>query len=1282
MTSNLSLPALHAPSGCAAALVPWRSPAGPRLTVVAKLTFSLAEGAALQQLPMLELVARDVHVERSPLRSLEDAAELAPAVPRAEIVVVGSAYAAQGLSAPAVTVELQVARGDVLLRKRAHVLGDRPAHGQPPQPFKSMPIAWERAAKGELNPIGVGPGTSAPNWIDPQDPARPVGLGPIPSLWPARRARRGDLKLKEGEPLDIPAGFDWTYFQCAPDDQQLDRLVGDEWLALDRLHPVLPRLAFQLPGRHLLARLVQASGTPLTSVELALDRVVVDTNRQRVTLLHRGAMAVDWTALSEGRAEVGIGLLGQPIAFPDAKDPATLRSAPVVAAPSVPMTGATVMANPEDVARPAVPFRGPAARDRPPLAFPVPTSSLTRPVPTTSSPRSPATMIHTGAPPPAAPATPFEAPAKPAGAPAPALPFAVPPSPLRPAPPSFVAPPPSPATAPIFEENDDPLGRTRMVDLSAAAPAATPFAPQADAPRAPQRSAPLEGLPFQADAPAEAPPQPVTAAPPAAESKRRGEKIPMRTDAPMQVANITWQLAPPQEQLIVIVKASFVLTSDAQAPLSDEPALPVGDVFADDELDGALVHASDFAVLKTRVDLLVEGHAYAPEGKPTTAMQVAVRLRGEKVRYERLLVVFGDRTWGRQMVALAPTDPAPFTAIPLSWERAFGGAGHRDNPAGVGFRGARAKDGAPRLPNFEIPSKLIKGPDDAPQPAGLGPIHPLWPARWGLIGTYDKAWFKTRWPYFAPDLDPGFFQAAPPAQQLDALDGDEEYELMGLHPTRGSLRGRLPAARARAFAQMTTAAGGAFVPIPLKLDTLTFEPDADRGHLVWRGRLDVSDDDAPEIEEIFVTMEPVRGAALTVAEAKARYEASLVEVDAPDVAPPTDVAEEPNVEALAADEEARAIEDRIAAHEAKVRAEAPDPPPGAPDPLPPVDVDAMAKVMREGGVAEEEIAELTAAMRPTTATDPPDAPPADLRAFVIARVAAGEPLGDLDLRGADLRDLDLSKQTLAGSDLTGARLDRAILAGADLGGARLERASFVGAAMPASKLDGADLTGSDLSGANLAGASLVGAEGMGARFVEADLRGCILDEATLGEGDWSRANAEGATGENVNLGGSTLDRARFVEAKLVAIRLYDCRAREAVFDRADLTNARVDSASFTACSFRDISAKDSIWERSELTTSTFQGADLVDASFAGATCLKTSFNEADLTNARLRKAKMIGATFVRANMMEAACDKVDFELADLRGANLHGAFIHKTSLKHAKTDHAIVTQSALGRKQP
>src|SRR5205807_381472 len=103
----------------------------------------------------------------------------------------------------------------------------------------------------EENPVGVGAdGAALPNVVDPADPRRPAGFGPISRAWPARKklAGAGRRRMLEQRIAEIGDGFPWDYLQAAPPDQQIELLRGDEWIAVDGMHPSLPRLQTRLPG--------------------------------------------------------------------------------------------------------------------------------------------------------------------------------------------------------------------------------------------------------------------------------------------------------------------------------------------------------------------------------------------------------------------------------------------------------------------------------------------------------------------------------------------------------------------------------------------------------------------------------------------------------------------------------------------------------------------------------------------------------------------------------------------------------------------------------------------------------------------------------------------------------------------------------------------------------------------------------------------------------------------------------------------------------------------------
>jgi hypothetical protein len=70
-----------------------------------------------------------------------------------------------------------------------------------------------------------------------------------------------------------------------------------------------------------------------------------------------------------------------------------------------------------------------------------------------------------------------------------------------------------------------------------------------------------------------------------------------------------------------------------------------------------------------RFEVVVLGCAYAPGGQPVQEMRVALTVGDVR----RELVVVGDRTWVARDGVSSMTDPVPFTRMPLTWERAYGG---------------------------------------------------------------------------------------------------------------------------------------------------------------------------------------------------------------------------------------------------------------------------------------------------------------------------------------------------------------------------------------------------------------------------------------------------------------------------------------------------------------------------------------------------------------------------------------------------------------------------------
>jgi uncharacterized protein YjbI with pentapeptide repeats len=299
-----------------------------------KATFELVHGEAARLIAPLDLVREDRY--RRPSGSLEEAKETAPYLPNVGIVLSGHAHAPPTQPVTSTTVRLAIARERRLLDKTLHVFGERtPAAAMSPQPFQKMPLVYERAHGGAGNPENPAGAASLPSIVDPGDPRRPAGFGPIARHWPARRRLLGsfDERALEAPVAEIPEGFDWRYFQSAPADQQLERLHGDEWLVLDGMHPTLPRLQTRLPSAVARARwsLMTAAGSYQGHpIELRADTLVIDADRRLCSLIWRGCFVLERAdAAPWVRIVAGVELPGQAIRWPE---PPSVSSGPIALA--------------------------------------------------------------------------------------------------------------------------------------------------------------------------------------------------------------------------------------------------------------------------------------------------------------------------------------------------------------------------------------------------------------------------------------------------------------------------------------------------------------------------------------------------------------------------------------------------------------------------------------------------------------------------------------------------------------------------------------------------------------------------------------------------------------------------------------------------------------------------------------------------------------------------------------------------------------------------------------
>jgi hypothetical protein len=253
--------------------------------------------------------------------------------------------------------------------------------------------------------------------------------------------------------------------------------------------------------------------------------------------------------------------------------------------------------------------------------------------------------------------------------------------------------------------------------------------------------------------------------------------------------------------LVVLVKGTYAFPAgDGEVPQPAAQQVPVlvSDVFDGEPGLSTPLFEADYATRKPYCDVIVRADAHAPGQQPVHELDAAFRLGS----CEKWVHVVGDRTWRRGVAGLAPSSPEPFTAMPITYGRAFGGScdvwgethAHPVNPVGRGFSGPRGEADlhGQSLPNIEQPGHPITTVDGRYVPWSLGPIGRSWQPRLPFAGTYDQRWKDEVFPLLPEDFDDRFFQSAPPDQQIAYPRGGEEVRLLNLHPQRSHIFFSLP----------------------------------------------------------------------------------------------------------------------------------------------------------------------------------------------------------------------------------------------------------------------------------------------------------------------------------------------------------------------------------------------------------------------------------------------------------------------------------------------------------
>lgn len=718
----------------------------------------------------------------------------------------------------------------------------------------------------------------------------------------------------------------------------------------------------------------------------------------------------------------------------------------------------------------------------------------------------------------------------------------------------------------------------------------------------------------------------------------------------------------------------------------------------------------DEGIVKTRPEYLVSAVAHPPK-KPSTSCAVRARVGA----LEKTLVAHGDRFWnGRQ-----PSAAKPFDAMPLGWDRAYGGPDHPDNPLGCGRPMPR---GPQLLPNIEYPQAPSVDPGKDIPVAGFGRIDPTWPERARHRGTYDERWMIDHAPGFAPDLDWRHFNMAAPDQWFaGALTGHETFSFDHLHPDKPTVGGRLPGLTVKCVLHYLSGPhAGKLRSVALNLTTLWFFPHAERVVAIHQALADCTEDDAADVGMVMVAVErqgeprPDEHYELVRAkreDAKLGALYALVDSDLTpaglDLHDPDMAAVEADfkVEGFVGDAQHRGATIKVDQARDRVRSLGLDPDllgvrMPAREPVPslselPAYVERQIIESAEHGKralfeSAKDVVKANEIAR-ANGIDPkallPKGPPTFQAASELQKLATAS-AQDADPRAAARRLLDLAPRlaqaeaALRMAYVQAAHLQEPAPAMSPTVAAqhRDEVLAWLrsGKSLAWMNLTGADLSGLDLSNLDLQGAQMESANLTDTLLVGANLSHAVMAHACLEGADFSRAVLVGA-----NLGTQRMKGARFDEADLSAALLSCAKLDGVSFRKAKLAGAQFLETTFGHCDWRGAQAREIILMQRSLAGLTADGADLSDANFIECSLVGASFVGARLRGANFIQCDSAGTRFANAQLSRAVfaqgckLDGCDFQSADLMQANLRGASLTGALLRGARIDQSDLSEADL-----
>jgi len=298
---------------------------------------------------------------------------------------------------------------------------------------------------------------------------------------------------------------------------------------------------------------------------------------------------------------------------------------------------------------------------------------------------------------------------------------------------------------------------------------------------------------------------------------------------PLHAWGFVWQSQDGRHAQTVVVKATFTLAPGKVTLAEEQDVANETDSYWNDDPTRSIVAPSDKAPYKPRADVMLVGHAHAPNKQ--VVRSVVVRLTVGDL--DKAIEVFCDR--GFRIHDGQLLEGQRFNKSRLSWERAAGGP-DTNNPIGIRFDAPPDAYGMVAIANLQPPGLFVSKRSDVFAPVCFGPVGPNWPSRAERRTRSAASFPQPGWTEMPlPDgLDPLYFQAAPPDQQVTEIRPNERIILENLVADHPRLVTSLPGLRPRAFVDRAT---GEHEEVALVADTLFIDTDRGVCVVVWRGRI-------------------------------------------------------------------------------------------------------------------------------------------------------------------------------------------------------------------------------------------------------------------------------------------------------------------------------------------------------------------------------------------------------------------------------------------------------------